>query len=917
MKVLVTLLLLTSFASLGALAQGTPPVRRWEATDFGGERQAWNIASAPDGTIAVANGAGLLLFDGVRWRRRSVPSGQVLRTVIYHAADSSWWAGGYNGWWRWSATDRKSPAQRITPPGDPKEEWWHVLPDPRDSSALLWQSFSRLVRFDGPDHAYTAIPTPGNILFARTLHDTLFLPVINRGLYYRSGASWLLYPGGEAFAKTEIAGLAKAPPHEGSLHGLLVATRNGSLQRLRSGRAERWPATTTAAPWEGQPINAFVALRSGGFALATAANGLYLLSDEGRVSSHIDARSGLGDDTVLSLHEDRNGGLWVGLNDGLAYLSLATGISISVPELGPVYDVLPTPEGLLLCTNEGLFLQRTATLTTGPVSDITELVWHVTASSAGVIAGTNQGTYLLDASFNATRISTANGGWTWLEIDSTLALAGTYIGLERYTRVSAGPWVSAGRVEGMRSPVRQLYAAPTSTEGRSFYTVHPQEGLSRVTLDDSLTRTLAFETLDTLPGHLVKHRTGLTYYTATHTLSIGAAISGATGPAPLSIEITPWGSRDTDAIWATATLKPRLLQLSFPGESEAFAWPLQVRLDHPMVEPLPNGSVAVGLHRGYALVQPHDSFRSFGTVPRAVEVETAQGGNGVEVRFAQARYDRAPLFRIRLAGSDTSFTAWAAEGEYAFPQLKPGDYALDWESDDGQSGTVRWEIAPAWHQRPLAYIFYGLLIGAGFWALRVYYRRRLATQQRQADVERERQLQAERLRARAARLEDEVKVSHMEVELSRRELALRQNELEQRNRELAQSTLAQARHNESLIQIKEGLASLPKSGEVGKTRRQLNHVLEAQLSSEEDWVRFDEHFDAVHVGFLHQLHGDYPALTPGDLRLAALLRMNLPSKEIAPLLHLSVRGVENKRYRLRKKLELPGEANLTEWILSR
>ena len=43
--------------------------------------------------------------------------------------------------------------------------------------------------------------------------------------------------------------------------------------------------------------------------------------------------------------------------------------------------------------------------------------------------------------------------------------------------------------------------------------------------------------------------------------------------------------------------------------------------------------------------------------------------------------------------------------------------------------------------------------------------------------------------------------------------------------------------------------------------------------------------------------------------------MNLSTKEIAPLLNISIRGVENKRYRLRKKVELPPEANLTEFMI--
>ncbi|MBK6286003.1 MAG: hypothetical protein IPF54_27970 [Draconibacterium sp.] len=58
----------------------------------------------------------------------------------------------------------------------------------------------------------------------------------------------------------------------------------------------------------------------------------------------------------------------------------------------------------------------------------------------------------------------------------------------------------------------------------------------------------------------------------------------------------------------------------------------------------------------------------------------------------------------------------------------------------------------------------------------------------------------------------------------------------------------------------------------------------------------------------------YPELTPGDLRLCAYLHMNLSSKEIAPLLGISVRGVENHRYRLRKKMNLEHDDKLVETI---
>jgi DNA-binding CsgD family transcriptional regulator len=88
------------------------------------------------------------------------------------------------------------------------------------------------------------------------------------------------------------------------------------------------------------------------------------------------------------------------------------------------------------------------------------------------------------------------------------------------------------------------------------------------------------------------------------------------------------------------------------------------------------------------------------------------------------------------------------------------------------------------------------------------------------------------------------------------------------------------------------------------------------ISNEDTWNVFKEAFDTVDKDFLKKLKSLHPALTPNDLRLCAYLRLNLSSKEIAPLLNISVRSVEIKRYRLRKKMNLSHENGLAEYILS-
>ena len=92
-------------------------------------------------------------------------------------------------------------------------------------------------------------------------------------------------------------------------------------------------------------------------------------------------------------------------------------------------------------------------------------------------------------------------------------------------------------------------------------------------------------------------------------------------------------------------------------------------------------------------------------------------------------------------------------------------------------------------------------------------------------------------------------------------------------------------------------------------------VIDENLSNTRDWEFFKEAFNNADQEFLNKIKTKHPNLTPNDLKFCAFLRLNLSSKEIAPLLNISVRSVEIKRYRLRKKLELQHENNLIDYIL--
>ena len=138
-----------------------------------------------------------------------------------------------------------------------------------------------------------------------------------------------------------------------------------------------------------------------------------------------------------------------------------------------------------------------------------------------------------------------------------------------------------------------------------------------------------------------------------------------------------------------------------------------------------------------------------------------------------------------------------------------------------------------------------------------------------------------------------------------------QDEIESKTRELSASTMSIIKKNEILNTIKGELEEVKNDDSV----KPVIKIINKNLKNTGDWKMFQEAFNNADSDFLKKVKNAHPSLTPNDLRLCAYLRLNLSSKEIAPLLNISVRSVEIKRYRLRKKMELQHEKSLVAYIL--
>ncbi len=157
-----------------------------------------------------------------------------------------------------------------------------------------------------------------------------------------------------------------------------------------------------------------------------------------------------------------------------------------------------------------------------------------------------------------------------------------------------------------------------------------------------------------------------------------------------------------------------------------------------------------------------------------------------------------------------------------------------------------------------------------------------------------------------------------EMNRLREETGELKSEVERKNVELLTQTSFIINKNELILKLKEIIDefySRNKNTATTEFYRKISSHLNNNTNTEDDWKMFLIKFEEKHETFFKQMKMLYPDLTSNDLRLCACLKLNLETKEIASLMNLSVKAVENNRYRLRKKMGLSRSQNLNEVLM--
>lgn len=931
MKKLIFILALFTFLYAGA--QDLPPILKYSPESYSAGNQNWMVTQATNRFMYFANNEGLLEYNGSEWALYPTPNETIMRSVkvignrVYCGfyMDFGYWARKADGSMAYTSLGSKIKEKIID-----DEQFWNITQYDR---WVLFQSLMQIFIYDTKTGAFNVIGSDTGMHRVFTVNNTILYQTFGSGLFeIENGKSRLLT--NDAFLSENK--IVKLYPRD---NGYLVLTQHNGFYEFKDGQFTKWniPADTDLATGT---IYSGSQLSDNSFAIGTVSNGIFIVSAEGVVKYHITQNKGLSNNTALSLFEDADRNVWVGLDNGINCINLQSPVRSYVDDtgfLGTVYTSVLHNGLLYVGTNQGLFCKPYHSAENFKFIPGTKgQVWSLYVYDGTLFCGHDFGTYIINSN-TASVIFQGLGTWKFEPHphNKNLLIQGNYMGLSVLEKTNSG-WKFRNRVKGFDVSSR-FFAI---RENNDVYISHEYKGIYRISLDAGYITANNV----TIYKNPVKGRN-----VSLATFADKVYFAGKEGIFRLNDKSRQFERQaGLSAVFANDEYTSGKLIPDTSGKLWFFtkdyinylsAGRLNAELKHNII-PIPSSITnsmlgyenitqltpnvyLIGTTDGYYTLNVNEiSFKKYpayitnisvneqNKTPYRIdtqhEVTLGHNDNNITFSFTVPEYGKYinAEYSYKLEGVQDEWSTWSTRASATFKNLSPGEYTFRVKAKTGNSQSVNttsytFTISKPWYATNFALFIYLVIALIAAYLINRSYKNYYQRQQEKLIEENNRLL--------------EIKELENEQELMRLKNDQLQVEFENKNRELAVSTMNLIKKNELLSAIKD---DLKKSGEETKNFKSVITTINKNINEDDTWDMFKEAFNNADKDFLKKIKAAHPSLTPNDLRLCAYLRLNLSSKEIAPLLNISVRSVEIKRYRLRKKMELAHELGLVEYILN-
>jgi ligand-binding sensor domain-containing protein len=887
--------------------------------DFEIHNQTWSISQNPNNYLVyLANSEGLVEFNGINWTNYSLKDRLPLRSV---AVDSTGkvFTGSFEDFGSWEPNSKGElqyqSLSHLTEMEKNDEIWKIYIVD----ETVYFQSFTSIYIYNNSN--IEKVKAPYAMLFLHQIENQFVVQVIDSGLYSFDNNKFKFIENSKIFSNKKVHSII--PYGKGEW---LVCTDNYGIYHF-DGHSFNSFNSDASSFLKDNICNAAKRLNDSTFAFGSILNGLIISNQKGEILRSYNIYNGLKNNTILSLFVDNEAGLWLGLDEGVAYIDLLspfTHYKSRNSSFGTIYAMLRKDKQLYIGTNHGLFIgdiekkgQFYHFKNVRLVHNSQGQVWSLGEFDNQILCGHNEGTFAV-INDSLKLISSVTGGWAFTPFQDHL-LVGTYTGIIILEKSPDGNWQFHSKLENFTQPTRYIEVDYLGY----IWASHHQKGIYKIEISDDFTQALKTEYFPNIngKGHNIKvfkinnrmifttSENIYTYdYVRNQIIPIDSLAQGL-GDFKTANQIQYHQKneywlikKDKLALFevnidftATKKFEIQLNSISLPQRSIQL-----VNLDNnTIIIPTPESFDTYNLflnksRQGLARLRvnkvvfygKYDTeiahFKSF------KDLKTSWNMNNVTIHFiAPYSFDfpsKQFLYRINELDSNWQSTH---NNHFTYLGLKQGAYTAEVQSPDGSIIQVPFIVEKPWYLTSIALASYFFIFLLSVWLLIKYIQYKLM---------RQKELVAMELKQNS--LEKELDYKNYELMLTIRYL-INKNEI-----------LTELQKEINIIKVHSSKYPI-------KNLRSMESIINEGLETQtEEWMNAMQSLKLSQQGFFKNLIDHFPELTTNDLRLCSYLRMNFSTKEIARLLNNSTRAVEISRYRLRKKLNLLHDDNLTEYLMS-
>lgn len=960
------LLCLLLFLKEGILAQaitGIPIIKNFPKSEYQASTQNWSICQGSEGYMYFGNNQGVLQYTGYDWQLVEMANYSIVRCVQSGGEDTIF-VGAFNELGLLSHDNTGQP--RFT-------SWNSKIPDKYRNYGEIWrihnignisvfQAFKSMLVFKRGDF-YKAI-VPGNeFRFSYLIGNDLYIQEKGKGLLRFTGDTLVLVKGGEFFSDKEIWSLFEFSPNQ-----LLIGTQHNGFYTYNEGSIKPWATPASQFVIHNTLFNG-IKLDNNRFAFGTVLNGLIITDSAGNIMLRLNKQSGIQNNTVLAVYQDCHRNIWLGLDNGIDYVKTSIPISFvrKGDGFGTGYCALVFGNKLYAGTNQGLFACNLMQ-NSGIDQDYQDFrliphtegqVWGLFSLDGNLLCGHNAGLFVIRNNI-ATQIFDECGVWDVKPIPNwpNMYIVGTYYGYYLLQRKNQDFKIVA-KILNFDESARRFFF----DDYGFIWLSHGYKGIYQLKLSpdcQSISLVKVYNSSNDLPlDHnndvaFVWHRVVATTETGVYEFNYA---KGKFEPSAKWDEFLNGDTRQLTRIIATSERKiwafkrgsikllTYLNDRVFDLNTRSFLM-LNGTLSrsYENVLEVEKNKYLLGTEDGFVLYNDIETLPDTTRIPLTIGwISSIRGDNRAEaterialkdpatnsfgaipyrkrhlrVNLSMPYFPSQALVKYRYRVNNGEWGSWFAGNTLDLNGLPEKYYQIDIQCsiDEKEIAGVTqlcFEILPPIQRTWYAYLAYVVTMIAGIATLLIYIRRRIAYEKRKEYL-----TQRKKLIAQGIKMKQKAQEAENEINILKNEKL--QADIIYKSKELANITMSIIQKNLILNEIKDNLqdlidenASLKHSSKVVQLVRKINKGIEQK----DEWKVFEQNFDQVHENFLNHLKEKHPDLSAKDMRLAAYIRMNLSSKEIAPLMNISVRSVEISRYRLRKKINIEHDKNLYSYLIN-